>query len=166
MKIDMGHGEFDAVPENSIVLSYPNELLDGMYVDLDDRYAFLSAQTEGFDQIKEQALSEGIPFADVAEGFDENVYPHLLVIKAVGNFVVEAAEQSRELPLKQRSDARNRELSLRDEYGVYVRLGWLPTTNTLQIHYIDEREGEDWKVKIPNDKGNDAFRHPNNYRPQ
>lgn len=165
MKIDCGQGEFEAGPENSMLLSYPNDMLDGLFVDLDDRYAFIGALTDGFDQLKETCIAEGIPIGTVEEGFNEDAYPHMLVIKSVGKFVVEAAEESRELPMKERTSANNRELSLRDEYGIFVRLGWLPASNTLQIHYIDEREGDEFRAQVPNDKGNDAFYHPNKYRP-
>lgn len=167
MTIDSGQGEFYAGPENSMLLVYPNDMMDGLFVDLDENYCFIQADTDGFDQLKEQCLSEGIPIGEVGDDADLDKHPHNLVIESLGRFVLDAAEESRTMEMEDRylPPAENKELSVRDEYGIYVRLGWLPASNTLEIHYIDKRDGDEFRTIVPNDKGNDAFKKPNHYRP-
>jgi hypothetical protein len=44
-----------------MLLAYPNDMMDGLFIDLDDNYCFIQADTSGFDQLKEVVLAEGIP---------------------------------------------------------------------------------------------------------
>lgn len=167
MTIDVGDGEFQAGPENAMLLAYPNDMMDGLFVDVDEeRFCFIGADSENFAELKEAAISDGIPIGNVGEEADLTEYPHNLVIQSLGRFVVDAAEESltmeeRYLPMK----PDWRELSVRDGYGVRVRLGWLMSSNSLEIHYIDENENVNTHFPVPNDQGNDAFYHPNKYRP-
>jgi len=93
MTIDGGNGEFHAGPENAMILVYPNDMMDGFFVDLEDNYCFISAMSEGFAHLKEVAIAEGIPIGHVGEDADLDEYPHQYVINSLGHFVVQAAEE-------------------------------------------------------------------------
>jgi hypothetical protein len=93
MIIDTGRGDIIAGPENAMLLAYPNDMMDGLFIDLDDQYCFIQADTDGFDQLKEVVLAEGIPIGEVGEDADFNEYPHCHVVESLGHFVVQAAEE-------------------------------------------------------------------------
>lgn len=58
-----------------------------------------------------------------------------------------------------------RELAHRKGYGIEVTLSWLISSNTLEISYLDEGDNDAFVATVPNDKGMEAFRHPNGFRP-
>lgn len=93
MTIDTGNGEIHAGPDNAMLLAYPNDMMDGLFIDLDDNYCFIQADTSGFDQLKEVVLAEGIPVGHVEEDADLDEYPHCYVVESLGRFVVQAAEE-------------------------------------------------------------------------
>lgn len=168
MKIHANYGEYNAEPSNSLLMAYPLDMMDGLLT-VDDEakvYHYILADLEGFTELKEQALSEGIPVATIEEGYDPEEYPHNLVIQYLGEVVLNAAEGFRDLPLVERPKPDNRELAMRDAYGVYVRLGWISSSNTLEIRYMDQDSGDQFQIEVPGNKGLDAFYHPNSYRPK
>jgi len=72
---------------------YDNELLDGILIDIDDSYAFISAHSTGFDEVADQLETEGVECFDM-QGceIDYNQPPHNWVIHSIGKLIVREAE--------------------------------------------------------------------------
>jgi len=93
-KVVLINGEFDLNRENATIVSYPNDLMDGVYVDLDTEYFFISAHTTGYAELLERMDDEGIGYC----GFEGELYqgeePHCYIITALSKLVVATAEQA------------------------------------------------------------------------
>lgn len=94
MKIN--NGEIDCTPDNTYIVSYPNDLLDGVLIDLDDNYAFISAHTPGYSELLDELDTEGIESFQMDEDTDMSVQPHCWVMKSVGRLIVAEAEAALE----------------------------------------------------------------------
>lgn len=89
----INNGEIELTPDNTYIVSYPNDIMDGVLIDLDDNYAFISAHTPGYDSLLDQLDEEGVGWYSVEE-FDEDEYPHKWVLQSIGRLIVKAAEDS------------------------------------------------------------------------
>lgn len=90
MKIN--NGEIDCTPDNTFVLRYPNDILNGVIIDLDDNYAFISDHTAGTDQLELDLENEGIETIEIEEGVDLTDAPHAWVVQSVIRLVIREAE--------------------------------------------------------------------------
>ena len=93
MKVNGRDGfEYNANATNSLIFCYENEMMNGLYIDMDDDYAFISADEEFYPELALTAVSEGIRVIDV-EQFDEVDAPHCWILNALGRLVVCGAEE-------------------------------------------------------------------------
>jgi hypothetical protein len=92
MKVNAFDGsQYEANPTNSIVLCYENDMMNGLYIDMDDDYAFVSADEEFYPELALTAVHEGILVVDV-ESFDAEDAPHCWVINALVRATIQTAE--------------------------------------------------------------------------
>lgn len=74
-------------------VSYPGELADGVLIDMEGCYAFLSDHIEGHREAMEDICDEDTQHYDLTEcEIDWDVAPHLWVMKSLGKIVVASAE--------------------------------------------------------------------------
>lgn len=93
--MEVNLGDFDISPENTYILKYPNDLMDGIFIDLDDAYAFISRWTKDYKKAKKVVKGLGIQTFDMTEVAEINLTdpPHLWVVSSLGRIIVEGAEQ-------------------------------------------------------------------------
>jgi hypothetical protein len=83
--------EFD--DDHIAVLYYPNDLMNGLFIDMDENYAFISAWG-GNDDFIAEAVAQGAPeyeLGDVEIDFTEP--PHCWVMRSLIKLVVMSAEE-------------------------------------------------------------------------
>lgn len=73
--------EYTANPENSAVFR-GETMMNGMYTDLDDDYAFIPQELPDYDLVVVQAVEEGIPIYDLVE-YDPQKPPYCFIINAL-----------------------------------------------------------------------------------
>jgi hypothetical protein len=61
------------------------------------------------------------------------------------------------------TDIEIRELDRRRGDGIEVTLSWKPSTNSVLVSVIDEREGDSFQVEVGPEDAMDAFHHPYAY---
>jgi hypothetical protein len=61
------------------------------------------------------------------------------------------------------TDIEIRELDRRRNDGIEVTLSWKPSTNSVLVSVIDEREGDSFQVEVGPEDALDAFHHPYAY---
>lgn len=92
MIIDNGKNQYQATAENAVYYRFPkNDILNGLYLDLDEDYLFISQHSEFFNRIITAALLEGIPNKPVHE-FNPDEAPYIYMISHLGRFVATSAE--------------------------------------------------------------------------
>lgn len=95
MLIQVGEKLVEATPFNAHFLYYDNDILNGMYVDLETSYCFFSAHTEVFQELADKAMAHGITGYQFEAGqYDLNEEPHKYVVHALANMVVGTALNS------------------------------------------------------------------------
>jgi hypothetical protein len=87
----INNGELDINPSNALILSYPNDILDGVYVDFGDNYSFISAHTPGYAELLNALDDECVGYVNY-EDPEASEEPHCYVIKAVGQLMVKSLE--------------------------------------------------------------------------
>lgn len=92
MKIN--HGEIDCNPDNTYILQYPNDMLNGVIIDLDDNYAFIPQVDDGvnYNGFQAQLAAEGIETVVLGEDVDMTEPPHCWVLQSMIKCVVKSAE--------------------------------------------------------------------------
>lgn len=95
MKIQVNGQEQDVPQENMAVVQYQNDLLNGLYIDMDDNYAFISAHCgDGNRAVIKDMRSGGVQTFDLTEhDVDLSEPPHLWIVNSMARIVVESAEQ-------------------------------------------------------------------------
>lgn len=88
------NGEFDLNRENATIVSYPNDLLDGVYVDLDTEYFFISAHTPGYDELLARMDDENVGYCGFEGELCQGDEPHCFIITALSKLIVATAEQA------------------------------------------------------------------------
>lgn len=76
----------EATAENTWILCYPNDILNGIIMDFGDNYGFVSAYDSDFDYdaLCGELLAEGVEQVWVAEeGLDLTEPPHAWVVQSV-----------------------------------------------------------------------------------
>lgn len=93
MKLNIqGYGEILATQDNSVILKYPTDMANAMYIDLDDTYAVIHADSDAYDRVAEQAIEDGIRVVTLPEGFDDwDGFPHNYVFRSLTKFVIDSA---------------------------------------------------------------------------
>lgn len=87
----MSEGRIDMTPENTYIVSYPNDLFDGIIWEDDNNYAFISAHTEGYNEILNMLDEMGVGYFALDETVDYDQPPHCWVIDSIANMVVATA---------------------------------------------------------------------------
>lgn len=87
----INNGELELTPDNTYIVSYPNDLMDGILIDIDDQYAFISAHTEGYGEVLDQLDQEGVGYFSVEE-FDPSEPPHSWLLQSLSKLIVQNAE--------------------------------------------------------------------------
>lgn len=88
----INNGELELTPDNTYIVSYPNDLMDGVLCDFEDNYAFISAHTPGYDQLLDQLDKEGVGWFSI-EDFDPSEPPHSWVLQSLGRLIVHDCEE-------------------------------------------------------------------------
>lgn len=94
MIIRQGGEDIEANRENSFILRYHNDLLNCLYIDIDDEsYGTVSAHHPTFAQVLELCRMEGIEDIPVERDVDLSDVPHLWVVSALGRHLADQAEE-------------------------------------------------------------------------
>lgn len=88
----INNGDYELTPDNTAIVSYPNDLLDGIYMDSPESYAFISAHTAGYLAVLNCLDTEGIGSVDIPE-VNQNEEPTCYVIEAITKLMIEDLEE-------------------------------------------------------------------------
>ena len=88
--IDISGELFDVTGENALNFIYPDEMMDGLLIDLGERYAFIQRQSPVFKSMLGIMVDEGIETLIIDE-FDPDAPPHSWIIKSLGNILLREA---------------------------------------------------------------------------
>ncbi len=91
MKISYNEVDYDVTQDNAAVLTYPNDMMNGIYIDLDDSYMFISSFSADYEALAEDAVASGVYEIEVNDDFDPEETPHCYVINSLARFTVQAA---------------------------------------------------------------------------
>lgn len=82
MRINACGEQIDATPDNATWLHYSgNDLLDGLYVDIDDeRYAYINRWSKMGDRLLQQCMIERIPIVALDPEIDMSEAPHTWIV--------------------------------------------------------------------------------------
>jgi hypothetical protein len=89
----INNGNLELTPGNTYIVMYPNDILDGILVDDDENYAFISAHTPGYDGLADQLETEGVEVFSVEGDIDLSEPPHCWVVQSVGKLIVHDSEE-------------------------------------------------------------------------
>jgi len=82
----------DMTPENTYIVSYPNDMLDGILWEDETNFAFISAHTEGYRELLDRLDSIGVQSFCIDTEVDYTEAPHCWVVNAVTKLVIQSAE--------------------------------------------------------------------------
>lgn len=88
----INNGEIELTPDNTYIVSYPNDILDGILIDLDANFAFISAHTPGYAELLDELDSEGVESFQMDNDADMNQQPHCWVLKSITKLIIAEAE--------------------------------------------------------------------------
>lgn len=91
MKIN--NGQIETNPDNTFILRYPNDMLDGVIIDLDENYAFIpkSVDSDQYFGLEAQLCEEGIDVVVITDA-DMTEAPHCWVMQSMVKAVIQGAE--------------------------------------------------------------------------
>lgn len=89
------NGTIETNPDNTFILRYPNDMLDGVIIDLDENYAYIpkAVDPEHYAEVEAQLCEEGIDIVVMADDVDMAEAPHCWVIQSMLKAVVRGAEE-------------------------------------------------------------------------
>ncbi len=89
--------EFD--DDHIAVLHYPNYMMSGLFIDMGENYAFVSAWC-GNDEFIAEAIAQGAPEYELGEdsSIDLTQPPHCWVMQSLIKLVITSAEELLEQP--------------------------------------------------------------------
>lgn len=89
------NGEQHEVDEDHIaVLIYPNDMMNGLFIDLGDNYTFVSEHQPGADEFISEALEQGVEEYYLGDSeIDFTSLPHCWVMQSMVRLVVRSAEE-------------------------------------------------------------------------
>lgn len=89
------NGEQHDVDEDHIaVLHYPNYMMNGLFIDLDDNYAFISTWQTGADEFIAEAIALGVEEYQLGDSdIDLTAPPHCWVMQSLVKLVIRSAEE-------------------------------------------------------------------------
>ena len=99
MQVNYNGESLELSPENSIIVHYRNDILNGVYVDVsEDNYAFITEHDEHWDMVEQSLVDDGVGYWDeedcIAEGeINYGEAPHLYVMNSVARLIVAEAVQ-------------------------------------------------------------------------
>lgn len=87
--------EHEIDDEHVAVLYYPNDLMNGMFIDMGDNYAFISAWQPEADEFISEAIALGAPEYELSEdsSIDLTEPPHCWVMQSLIRLVTRSAEE-------------------------------------------------------------------------
>jgi hypothetical protein len=88
----LGGQSYEADVENCAVLHYDNDILDGLYIDLDETYAFVTLHEESHVYPILQAGEMGVVDYFQEGEIDYTQPPHCYVVASVGRIIAASAE--------------------------------------------------------------------------
>lgn len=97
MNINYGGKSLELTPDNSIIVRYRNDILNGVYVDVDeDSYAFISEHDAGWEAVEQELVNDEVGFWDEEDCIEEGAInygeaPHLYVMNSVARLIVAEA---------------------------------------------------------------------------
>jgi len=93
--MQINDGQIEANRDNTWILKYPNDMLNGVIVDLDENYAFISAHEgrEGYGALVQGLLDEGVEVVEIASDVDLTCPPHAWVVQSLVRAVQRGAEE-------------------------------------------------------------------------
>jgi hypothetical protein len=92
MQFINGDHSFEMNDKNTYFFYYDNDLLDGIYHDIDDQnFAFISKYSSAHYRIQDELAEEGAKSLDFGTP-DYNQIPHCWIIAALGRYIAEQAE--------------------------------------------------------------------------
>lgn len=93
MKLSYEGELIEANANNSFFLNYPNDMMSGLYVDVDaENYLFIHADSERFDEVAIPGINEGIRQITMPENVNLSDVPHCYVMQSLARFTVQTAE--------------------------------------------------------------------------
>jgi hypothetical protein len=92
MIVVVNNSEFEAHPENAAVIRCTNDMMNGFFVDYPDTYAFIPAETDGYELIFDHAVDEGIPVYDI-EAYNPDMEPFKWIVNCLARLTVQAAQE-------------------------------------------------------------------------
>jgi hypothetical protein len=92
MKLNTEHGSIEVNASNAVILTYTNDMANGMFIDMGETYAFIHADSEAYPEVATLAVEEGIQILDHTEDIDWRIYPHNHVLQSLTRFIINAAE--------------------------------------------------------------------------
>lgn len=93
MNIEVNGKEHPVNDKNTVILYYPNDMLNGMYTNLCTDYMFIPESHDAFADVRAAAVEEGIQEVEIPANYNPENSPHKWVIQAVGKLVIEEAER-------------------------------------------------------------------------
>lgn len=98
MRINYNGESMELTRDNSIIVRYINDLLNGVYIDVsDDDYAFISEHSGNFDTVEQELTNEGVGYFHQEDLADTDINygeaPHLYIMNSVARLIVAEAER-------------------------------------------------------------------------
>lgn len=83
-------GEEQEVPTSCLhIVDYPNDIMNGLLIDLPDQYGFISEHATGGLDLIAEAMEEGAPYYDLSEcEVDLTVPPHSWIVNSLSKIVL------------------------------------------------------------------------------
>lgn len=93
MNLEVNGQQYPVNGKNTVILYYPNDILNGLYVNLCTNYMFIPAEHDMFADVRAAAIEDGVQEVEIPPNYNPENSPHKWVIEAVGKLVVEEAER-------------------------------------------------------------------------
>lgn len=81
--------EVNMGPDNTYILMYPNDMMDGIIWEDESNYAFISAHAEGYDELADELETLGVEVFDMTDcEIDYDTPPHSWVAQSIGQTII------------------------------------------------------------------------------
>lgn len=95
MKLQISTGEIDTRECDTFFVNYMgNDLMNGIYVDMEERYIFISAHQPQFEQMAPTLSLEGTPVVNYTGEVDYESEPHNYILASMGRIIVNGMEEA------------------------------------------------------------------------
>ena len=96
MKLRYNGEVIEANAENTVILHYPNDIMNGLYVDMDDTYCFVHADAPGYYEAIHEAIAEGVAvmaFNEEEATLGLSDVPTCYVVSSLQRFLLATVEE-------------------------------------------------------------------------